>query len=153
MSDTKNGFTLIEVLIVVVIVGVLTRIALPQMHEVRVRARAAAVRADFQVVRHAAENFYADNVRWPSDLDAGVTPPDLIGDLPGGFNFDRGEYLLNWENWTLPNGLPNDPSVRAIIGISITTDDRALGAAVLDMINEAASYQLGDTYTFIFEAF
>lgn len=148
-----EGFTLVELLTVVLIVSVLTRIALPQMHEVRVRARATAVRADFQVVRHAAENFYADNVSWPNDADAGITPPTLAGDLPEGYAFDRGDYLLNWENWVLPNGLPNDPSIRAVIGVSITTEDRALGAAVLDMINEAASFQLGNTYTFIFEAF
>jgi prepilin-type N-terminal cleavage/methylation domain-containing protein len=153
VSEKGRGFTLVEVVTVMLIVSVLTRIALPQMQEVRVRARAAAVRADFQVVRHAAENFYADNVRWPNDTDAGVTPTDLIDDLPQGYVFDRGDYLLNWENWILPSGLPNDPSVRAVIGISLTTDDRALGAAVLDMINEAASYQLGSTYTFIFETF
>jgi prepilin-type N-terminal cleavage/methylation domain-containing protein len=152
MMGRRDGFTLIEVVTVVLIVSVLTRIALPQMQEVRVRARAAAVRADFQVVRLAAENFYADNLTWPDDMDAGVTPPALEN-LLDGYEFDRGDYLLDWENWILPNGLPNDPSVRAVIGISVTTEDRALGAAVLDMINEAASYQLGDTYTFIFEAF
>jgi len=148
-----DGFTMVEVVTVVLIVSVLTRIALPQMHEVQTRARAAAVRADFQVVRHAAENYYADNVSWPDDLEPGVTPAELMESLPEGFEFQRDGYLLNWENWILPNGLPNDPAIRSVIGISVTTEDRALGAAVLDMINEAASYQLGDTYTFIFEAF
>jgi prepilin-type N-terminal cleavage/methylation domain-containing protein len=147
----KRGFTLVEVITVTLIVSVLTRIALPQMHEVRVRARAASVRADFDIVRGAAQNYHADNFSWPNDMDAGVTPPTLLEYLPDGYSFDRGDYLLNWENWILPNGLPNDPSTRAVIGVSVTTDDRALGAAVLDMINEAASYQLGNTYTFIFE--
>jgi len=149
----RDGFTLVEVVTVVLVVSVLTRIALPQMHEVQTRARAAAVRADFQVVRLAAENYYADNVEWPDDLEPGVVPTELVSNLPDGFDFQRDGYMLNWENWILPNGLPNDPAIRSVIGVSVTTDDRALGAAVLDMINEAASYQLGDTYTFIFEAF
>jgi prepilin-type N-terminal cleavage/methylation domain-containing protein len=148
-----SGFTLVEVVTVVLIVSVLTRIALPQMHEVRIRAQAASVRADFDVVRLAAEHYYADKLTWPNDTDAGVTPPDLVDDLTEGFIFDRGSYLLDWENWILPSGLPSDPSVRGVIGVSVTTENRALGAAVLDMINEAASYQLGDTYTFIFEVF
>lgn len=148
----REGFTLVEIVTVVLIVSFLTRIALPQMQEVRVRARAAAVRSDFSVVRLAAQNFYADNFVWPNDTDAGLTPAELTSNLPSGYSFDRGDYLLNWEHWILPNGLPSDPSVRAVIGVSVTTADRALGAAVLDMINEAASYQLGDTYTFIFEA-
>lgn len=152
MRRKLSGFTLVEVVTVVMIVSFLTRIALPQMQEVRVRARAAAVRSEFQVVRLAAQTFYADNFVWPNDTDAGVTPSELVEDLPQGYSFDRGDYLLNWEHWILPNGLPNDPTVRAVIGVSVTTEDRALGAAVLDMMNEAASYQLGNTYTFIFEA-
>ena len=139
----ERGFTIIEVLSVLLIISIVVRIALPKLHDVRVRADAAAVVADF-----AAETYYSDHNTWPADLGPGITPPELESDL---FDFERGKYRLDWENWSLPGGLPDDPNVQRVIGISMRTTDAALGAAVLGMINDAAAYQLGDTYTFIFQ--
>ena len=70
--------------------------------------------------------------------------------LPEGFSFDRARYQLDWENWVLPQGLPGDPTVRGLIGISITTSDRSLGLALMDVIPVNAKFALGETYTFIF---
>ncbi len=41
------------------------------------------------------------------------------------------------------------PSVRGLMGISITTPDRALGLALMDLIPTNAKFELGETYTFI----
>ena len=70
--------------------------------------------------------------------------------LPGGFSFERERYQLDWENWILPSGMPGYPSVRGLIGISITTSNRALGVALMDLIPNNAKFELGETYTFIF---
>ena len=46
--------------------------------------------------------------------------------------------------------MPGDPTVQGLIGISITTSDRSLGLALLDLIPVNAKFALGETYTFIF---
>jgi hypothetical protein len=46
--------------------------------------------------------------------------------------------------------MPGDPSARGLIGISVTTPDRSLGLALLDVIPLNAKFTLGETYTFIF---
>ena len=146
----KRGFTLVETVTVVMVVSVLTRIAVPQMQEVLTRARATEIRASFRVVEEAATRLSVENNPWPEDATAGVIPPPLVDKLPEGFSFDREGYQLDWENWILPGGMPNDPTVRGLIGISITTSDRALGLALLDVIPINAKFSLGETYTFIF---
>ena len=132
------------------VVGVVTRIAVPQMQEVLTRARATEIRASFGVVEEAATRLSLENQPWPADAEAGVVPPELRDALPDGFSFDRQRYQLDWENWALPQGMPGNPSVRSLIGISVTTSDRSLGLALLDVIPLNAKFSLGETYTFIF---
>ena len=132
------------------LVSIITRIAIPQMQNILTRARATEIRASFGVVEEAATRLSVENRPWPQDVAAGVVPPELEDALPEGFSFDRESYQLDWENWSLPEGMPGDPSVRGLIGISITTPDRALGLALLDVIPLNAKFNLGETYTFIF---
>jgi hypothetical protein len=83
-------------------------------------------------------------------LDTGGVPPGLRHQLPQGFSFDRERYQLDWENWILPEGMLSDSTVQGLIGISITTSDRSLSLALLDMIPMNAKFAFGETYTFIF---
>lgn len=149
---SRRGFTLVEVLTVAVVMGTLVRVALPNFHEVLLKARAAEVLGDFESVRVAILNYHADNLRWPEDGYTGQIPPGLDAYLPDGFDFVGPGYRLDWENWVLPSGLPKDPTAGALLGISVVTDDRELGQAVLDLLGSSmASYTLGDTYTFVVE--
>ncbi len=146
----RRGFTVVEAVTIMMIVSVLTRIAIPQMQEVLTRARATEVRASFSVVEEAATRLSIENNPWPDDTDPGVVPPELVDMLPANFSFDRERYQLDWEHWILPGGMPGDLSIRGLVGISITTSDRALGLALLDLIPSNAKFELGETYTFIF---
>lgn len=62
---TKSGFTLIEMLIVVVVIGILAAIAIPKYSRIRERAYVAAVISDLknlatqQESYHATTQFYA----------------------------------------------------------------------------------------------
>jgi len=73
-----RGFTLVEVVTVMMIVSVLARIAIPQMQEILTRARATEVRASFSVVEEAATRLSIENEPWPDDTDAGVVPPGWL---------------------------------------------------------------------------
>lgn len=150
--DERHGFTMVEVLTVTLIMGTLLRISVPDFHAVLVKARAAAVAGDFEVVRVAVLNYHEKYLRWPDDGYPGQVPQGLAEFLPDNFSFRRAGYQLDWENWTLPDGLPQDPHIATLLGISIVTQDRELGDAVVKLLGAArAHYTLGDTYTFVIE--
>jgi prepilin-type N-terminal cleavage/methylation domain-containing protein len=74
----QEGFTLIEILTVIIIIGVLSGILLPVLVNARVRMRAQATKADISAVETACEGFKAD---------MGLYPPDQhysSSDMPGG---------------------------------------------------------------------
>ena len=59
--NNEKGFTLIELMIVVAIIGILAAIAIPQFSAYRERAYVASMKADCNAVRTAEEAYFADN--------------------------------------------------------------------------------------------
>jgi type II secretory pathway pseudopilin PulG len=146
----NRGFTVIEALTAFMILSVLVRIAIPYYQEFRLEAEASRVAGDVEAVRQAAAEFRAQHQRWPRDMPAGRIPPEMEELLPPGFSFRRGGYQIDWDHWVLPDGLPGDPEFRRVLGISVVTPDRALGAAVRDLLGSGTThFSLGDTYTFL----
>jgi type IV pilus assembly protein PilA len=75
--NDKSGFTLVELLVVVAIIGILAAIAIPQFAAYRKRGFEAAVRSDLKNAAIAQEAYYAAFVRYQD-----ATPADAIN-LPG----------------------------------------------------------------------
>ena len=71
----RNGFTLIEMLIVTIIIGVLVAIAAPKLAATKEAAYDRAVMSDIKRAQVAAEAYYVDHMAYPaSDSDADFTP-------------------------------------------------------------------------------
>jgi general secretion pathway protein G len=65
MSTRKNGFTLVELLIVVAIIGVIAAIAIPNLLSSLQRARQKRTMADIRAVAVALELYQLDNNVYP----------------------------------------------------------------------------------------
>ena len=69
---TERGFTLIELMIVVAIIGILAAIAIPQFASYRVKAFNSAAQADLHTAQTTFEVFFNDNSNYPNAVTAAV---------------------------------------------------------------------------------
>ncbi|MEQ1823097.1 MAG: type II secretion system protein GspG [Fimbriimonadaceae bacterium] len=77
----RRGFTLVELLIVIIIIAVLTAIAAPKFANKKVSAQESAARSDLKNIRNAIARFYNDTGLYPNsenDLTAKTRPTDGV---------------------------------------------------------------------------
>ena len=140
----RGGFTLVEIMVVIVIMGLLAAIAVFKYIDLTRTATAAKVAGEFTTVRLAAYNYEADhNNQWPSEQGPGVIPPEFNGYLPAGFSFSYPNYQLDWDNRS-PSTVPFQ------LAISLTTPDAALINALRQQLGNRLPYFFaGNRLTFI----
>jgi general secretion pathway protein G len=66
----EAGFTLVELIIVIAIIGILASIAVPAMQDAPIRAREAVIRADLYQIRSCIDQHLADKGVYPESLQA-----------------------------------------------------------------------------------
>jgi len=83
MLRNQKGFTLMELMIVIVIIGVLAAVGVPAYKGYTDRAKKAACDAQIKTVKTAVGMYYADEGKYPDGLTAAnlATYIDNITDL------------------------------------------------------------------------
>ncbi len=83
---SQAGFTLIELMIVLAILGILLTIAQPNLRHSLIKAREAVLKEDLFQIRDAIDQYYADNGKYPAQLTDLVNQEDkaksYLRDIP-----------------------------------------------------------------------
>ncbi|MEO8584667.1 MAG: type II secretion system protein [Acidobacteriota bacterium] len=69
----EKGFTLVELLVVMAIMGILVAVAVPQLQKAPIRAKEATLREDLFTFRSCLDQYYADKGHYPETLQTLVT--------------------------------------------------------------------------------
>lgn len=117
MPKGQRGFTLIEIMVVVVIIGVLGAIVVPQFMSRPDQAKVTAAKTDVQAIATSLEMYRLDNAYYPSTqqgLEALIHRPT---GTPAARNWNPQGYLksLPVDPWGTPYQYLN-PGVRAANG-------------------------------------
>ena len=77
----ETGFTLIELVIVVAIIGILVSVAMPVYKNTVIKAREAVLREDLWVLRDCIDQYFTDKGQYPADL-GGLVEAGYIKTIP-----------------------------------------------------------------------
>ncbi|MEM8546479.1 MAG: type II secretion system protein [Cyanobacteria bacterium P01_H01_bin.119] len=113
---TQAGFTLIELMIVMVILGILAAIALPTFASMTRRARYSEARLQLNAAAKQIQLYRLEHGSYPPDTNSGVAPAGVI-EWPTDAPFDS---KYDYDHWGIGNnrcyvqiGFAGESGVRA----------------------------------------
>jgi prepilin-type N-terminal cleavage/methylation domain-containing protein len=128
-----QGFTLVELLVVIIIIAVLLIIAIPRYFQAVYTAEVRGCQAQINIISTAAPAFFARNHRWPATVEEmceQTAPPGVVGpplteipQCPFGVPYELRPVL---EDGTV--GPPSADNPQA--GVAVNTEDHFEGSWV-----------------------
>ncbi|MEI7881404.1 MAG: type II secretion system protein [bacterium] len=72
------GFTLVEIMIVVAIIGLLAALAIPSFMKARINSQNAAFKNDLRMIDAAINQCIIDTKAYPADVNEKIIPQELV---------------------------------------------------------------------------
>lgn len=115
-SVHRGGFTLVEIMIAVTIIGLLAAIAIPAFSRVRENARSSRTMNDFRILSDAFSVYTLENGSWPEDQMPGEFPPEMDGYLSPS-RFTEPTAIGGMFDWDPPTSDSKPSGVMAAVSI------------------------------------
>lgn len=99
---SNKGFTLVEILVVVAIVGILAAIAIPSYRYILDTAKRTSSIAALTVVKTEMEAYNSDNMGYPSSIDFTDFTDQDGNSIMGATNWERvKDKIYSWDSYTI----------------------------------------------------
>ena len=91
----EKGFTLIELIVVIAVLGVLATLIIPRVVGVKSKAETAAMEANEKIIRNALERYYLDHDEYPEEeeglkvLEGGYLEKGYLDETPYEYDYER----------------------------------------------------------------
>lgn len=113
-GTNHSGFTIVELLIVIVVIAVLAGISIVAFSGVQQRARDMSRNSAVTQIRKALETYRAEHGRYPPNqgITTAFSPPGFVGQWGVGYEYSvdtRGSWLKTLANANIASNLPVDP--------------------------------------------
>ena len=110
----QEGFTLIELMITIAIIGILSAIAIPNFLSYREKSKIARAQSELKTIQMAIMDLALDTNMWPNNNLAGIFDPDCDnGEIDDLTDPDAGLVATNGDfpDWSGPylDEIPKDP--------------------------------------------
>lgn len=152
-ESNERGYSLVEVLVVVALIGILTNLGYQGMVSQVRRARAAAIVSDFLLVRQTAYDYFAETGEFPKDVNRGIEPPELTHALKGKVKWVNTSLGVkyDWENWMRSDGRPKHRETGVAYGLSVVVTDPLVLEDIRHIYDGPFHQSRRDRRTFVIE--
>ncbi len=106
-AGRRRGFTLVELLVVIVVLAVLAAIVLPKFMDSSTRSRESALKSDLRLLRNAVAIFHTDTGTYPSTL-AGLAATSAVAQGLDKAGVAASIVATDWHG-PYVQSVPNDP--------------------------------------------
>lgn len=136
----QAGFTLLELLVVMTIIGILAAVAIPALRDSPQRAREAALREDLFTLRSTIDQYHGDKGYYPPDLQTLVSDGYLRQIPVDPMTKSRDTWVVDLEELELTDEAssseaaaptaPAEPTTPGIIDVHSGSSEKGLDGTV-----------------------
>lgn len=143
----RRGFTLVEVLMVMLVLVILAGVSVPIYAGVTRRAEASRVLADVRVIDQSLREHLFRESAYPPTAPRGEVPAELVPYLPEGFRFRHGIAEYRYRNWAPAGASGGTPRV----GVEIHSPDQVFLRALAGIAQGRATLVSGSSLTLVLD--
>lgn len=103
-KNGESGFTLLELIVVIAIVGILAAIAMPKLKDVPRKANEAVLKTNLHTMRDLIDQYYGDKGRYPASLET-LVEAGYLRKIPNDITKRSDTWVVTYEE-TDPDNPP-----------------------------------------------